>query len=138
MILKQSVCNSCGQPFEYGQHIRGVYTIASAEAVNHIFTVQTENEPALWEHVTCPPAAQLCEVYFFSPTGKWKYTDTLLLASQVSYATPTPFTQYIQDGLANTPAVHRKTTIRMTDGWTIVSIENPLGYPIMIPGKVAR
>ena len=44
------------------------------------------------------------------------------------------FDKLIQKALDETPQVIRTTRIKSVEGWTIVMLNNPLGFPIMVVG----
>ena len=75
------------------------------------------------------------EVQFFKPgSGKWKYTDYLVLKKPDNYGMNF-HTDMIEQGLRETPREIRETSIISIEHWTVVAINNPLGFPIMVIGS---
>jgi hypothetical protein len=70
------------------------------------------------------------QIDFFTPSGKWKYTDYVVMTKPDKW---TDFTVLINDALRNTPEELRETNIKELGGyWTAVMLQNPLGFPIMV------
>lgn len=74
------------------------------------------------------------QVDFFTPSGKWKYTDFVVMTKPERWA---EFDVLIQKALDNTPSSIRETSINSIEHWTVIMINNPLGFPIMVVGKDA-
>jgi|SRR6478609_1499371 len=74
------------------------------------------------------------EIQFFNPSGKWKYTDYIVMLKPERWV---DFDVLIQTALTNTPSNIRETNIKTIEGWTVVMLQNPLGFPIMVVGERA-
>jgi hypothetical protein len=72
------------------------------------------------------------EIQFFKPGGKWKYTDYVVMTKPEGWV---DFDILIQTALDNTPMTIRQTSIKSIEDWTVVMVNNPLGFPIMVVGK---
>ena len=68
-------------------------------------------------------------IYFHKPSGKWKYTDYVVMRKPEHW---TDFKKLIQDALDNTPEMVRETRIKSIEPWTVIMPNNPLGFPIMV------
>ena len=77
-------------------------------------------------------ASHVWEIQFFKPGGKWKYTDYVIMTKPERWM---EFDVLIQNALDNTPFSIRETSIKSIEHWTVVMINNPLGFPIMVVGK---
>ncbi|WNM74527.1 hypothetical protein SEA_MOLEFICENT_23 [Microbacterium phage Moleficent] len=77
-------------------------------------------------------ALQVWEIQFFRPGGKWKYTDYIVMAKPERW---TEFDVLINNALRDTPQEIRQTTITDISDWTVVMVNNPYGFPIMVVGK---
>ncbi|QJD51273.1 hypothetical protein SEA_TRUONG_23 [Microbacterium phage Truong] len=81
---------------------------------------------------------QLCEtedvweIQFFNDTGKWKYTDYVIMTKPERW---TEFDVLINNALRDTPQEIRETSISEIGNWTVVMINNPYGFPIMVIGS---
>ena len=71
------------------------------------------------------------EIVWFKPGGKWKYTDYVVMTKPDKWV---DFDVLIQNALDNTPLSVRETSIKSIEGWTVVMMNNPLGFPIMVVG----
>ena len=78
--------------------------------------------------------SQVWEILFFKPGGKWKYTDYVVMVKPEKWV---DFDILIQNALNNTPREVRETSISSIEGWTVVMVNNPLGFPIMVVGRDA-
>lgn len=75
------------------------------------------------------------EIWFFKPgSGKWAYTDYLVLRRPDRYGMNF-HAGMIEQGIRETPQELRETSISSIEGWTVVALNNPLGYPIMVVGR---
>jgi len=71
-------------------------------------------------------------ITFFKPSGKWAYNDFVVMKKPDKWV---DFDVLINDALRDTPREIRETNIGSIDYyWTVVMLENPLGFPIMVRG----
>ncbi|QJD52875.1 hypothetical protein SEA_PHEDRO_23 [Microbacterium phage Phedro] len=77
-------------------------------------------------------ALQVWEIQFFNATGKWKYTDYVVMTKPERW---TEFDVLINNALRDTPREIRETSITEIGDWTVVMINNPYGFPIMVIGS---
>ena len=73
-------------------------------------------------------------VHFFKSSGKWAYTDYLVLREPDRYGMNF-HADMIEQGIRETPRELRETSISSIEHWTVVALNNPLGYPIMVVGR---
>ncbi|QNN98070.1 hypothetical protein SEA_FEDE_22 [Microbacterium phage Fede] len=76
-------------------------------------------------------ALNVWEIQFFRPGGKWKYTDYIVMVKPERW---TDFDVIINNALRDTPEEIRQTRIKDIGDYTVVMINNPLGFPIMVVG----
>uniref|UniRef100_A0AAU8EIP8 Uncharacterized protein n=1 Tax=Microbacterium phage RicoCaldo TaxID=3230836 RepID=A0AAU8EIP8_9CAUD len=77
-------------------------------------------------------ALQVWEIQFFNATGKWKYTDYVVMTKPERWV---EFDVLINNALRDTPREIRETSISEIGDWTVVMINNPYGFPIMVIGS---
>ncbi|QFG04945.1 hypothetical protein Fullmetal_23 [Microbacterium phage Fullmetal] len=77
-------------------------------------------------------ALQVWEIQFFNDTGKWKYTDYVVMTKPERWV---EFDVLINNALRDTPREIRETSISEIGNWTVVMVNNPLGFPIMVIGS---